>query len=86
MPTSVSGSHSISTATTPGRFSARTLRGSRGPGGRLALGVNNILAQDAKAEFVFFNAPRTIGATPTYTDFDSNHQQRQFFINVRRNF
>ena len=49
-------------------------------------GVNNILAQDAKAEFAFFSAPRTVGATPTYTDYDSNHQQRQFFINVRRNF
>ena len=49
-------------------------------------GVNNILANDAKAEFVFFDAPRTIGATPTYTDYDTNRQQRQFFVTVRRNF
>ena len=49
-------------------------------------GVNNILAEDSEAEFVFFDAPRTIGATPTYTDFDTNTQQRQFFVNARLSF
>lgn len=49
-------------------------------------GVNNILAGDADAEFVFFDAPRTIGATPTYTDFDASRIQRQYFVTVRRNF
>lgn len=55
-------------------------------GWTFSAGVNNILAKDATAEFVFFDAPRTIGATPTYTDFDINRQQRQFFITARRNF
>lgn len=49
-------------------------------------GVNNILPGDADAEFVFFDAPRTIGATPTYTDFDASRIQRQYFVTVRRNF
>lgn len=49
-------------------------------------GVNNIIADDSVARFEFYDAPRTIGAIPTYTDTDRSQQRRNFFISVRRNF
>jgi len=48
--------------------------------------ANNLLAEDSTNESEFYEAARTIGATPTYIEDNVNRARRSFSLSVRKNF
>lgn len=55
------------------------------PGWTLGAAANNLVAEDASFERVFYDDPRHVGQ-PLYTEYRTNESRRSFNISVRRDF
>jgi hypothetical protein len=54
-------------------------------GWTLGASANNLVAEDASFESVFYDAPRNVGQ-PRYTEYRTNEARRRFSVSVRRDF
>lgn len=55
-------------------------------GWTFGMAANNLLAEDSKSRFDFYQSPRTAGALPTYRETNAGKAHRNFNLSVRKNF